>query len=86
MKWKPVAEVPPPRDGRELLMKRQYSDGSAFVRVCTPKQFPRPLERLADVHNIDSQPGDIWEYHRDERHAPGHTWSMIPTHWMEIPA
>jgi hypothetical protein len=38
------------------------------ARVCRPKRF-KP---------------DVWEYHRDERWCPGHTWSMIPTHWADI--
>jgi hypothetical protein len=25
---------------------------------------------------------DVWEYHRDEKHAPGHSWSMVPTHFI----
>ncbi len=35
-------------------------------RVCTPKQF------------IDGH----WEFFRDDKHAPGHTWSMVPTHFI----
>jgi hypothetical protein len=35
-------------------------------RVCTPREFMP----------------DIWEFHRDERFCPGHTWSMAPTHFM----
>ena len=26
--------------------------------------------------------GDRWEFFRDEKHAPGHTWSMVPTHFI----
>lgn len=40
-----------------------------FVRVCVPKMF---CEKT-------------WEYFRDETHAPGHTWSMEPTHWLPLP-
>lgn len=35
-------------------------------RVCRPKLFRT----------------DVWEYHRDERNAPGHSWSMVPTHFI----
>lgn len=37
-------------------------------RVCVPK-----------MHRID-----VWEYFRDEAHCPGHTWSMVPTHFILI--
>lgn len=68
--WIECAVTPPPRDGRELLMKIQRDDGTQFVRVCVPKLFR----------------ADVWEYHRDEKFTEGHTWSMMPTHWMEIPS
>ena len=29
--------------------------------------------------------GDVWEYFRDDVNAPGHSWSMTPTHWMPLP-
>lgn len=35
-------------------------------RVCVPKAFMP----------------DIWEFHRDENSAPGHSWSMAPTHYI----
>jgi hypothetical protein len=44
-------------------------DCNGTVQVCYPKTFD----------NLR------WEYFRDEGHAPGHSWSMIPTHWMPIP-
>ena len=40
-----------------------------LIRVCRPKAFQQ----------------EVWEYFRDEVNAPGHTWSMEPTHWMPLP-
>lgn len=81
--WKCVEYFPPPRDGRDLLM----TDGES-VHVCYPKRFPRPTSGLVPFDengNIISKPGDVWEYFRDDKIAPGHSWRMVPTHWMEIP-
>jgi hypothetical protein len=75
--WQPIETAP--RDGRELLM----TDGLS-VRVCYPKIFPRPLNYQTDLSI--SMPGDIWEYFRDDVYAPGHTWSLLPTHWRALPA
>lgn len=72
-----------PRDGRELLM----TDGET-VRVCYPKLIPRPFDQGGfdrEGNAIVSRVGDVWEYFRDDRNAPGHTWSMVPTHWQELP-
>jgi hypothetical protein len=40
------------------------------IRVCSAKMFWK----------------DRWEVFRDDKHSPGHTWSIIPTHWMPLPA
>ncbi len=80
--WKSVKSFPPPRDGRQLLM----TDGE-HVHVCYPKRFPRPLSQINSYDENGasfSKLGDVWEYFRDET-VPGHSWSMVPTHWMEIP-
>jgi hypothetical protein len=70
-----------PRDGRRLLM----TDGER-IEICHPKRFPRPLDQMATPEDAAaSKPGDKWEYFRDEDNAPGRSWSMIPTHWMELP-
>lgn len=79
--WQPIETAP--RDGRELLM----TDGKT-IRVCYPKLFPRPLSMGGTDdgdHTTDSRAGDVWEYFRDDKYAPGHTWSMVPTHWMPLP-
>lgn len=26
----------------------------------------------------------IWEYHRDDANCPGHSWSLAPTHFIEL--
>lgn len=78
--WIRIDTVPPPRDGQSLLM----TDGEN-IHICYPKLFPRPLSMMSDVHNVESRVGDVWEYFRDEKDAPGHSWSMIPTHWMPLP-
>lgn len=74
--WQPIETAP--RDGRKLLM----TDGEN-IHVCYPKMFPRPLHPETDL-NV-SMAGDRWEYFRDNVNAPGHTWSMCPTHWMPLP-
>jgi hypothetical protein len=27
-----------------------------------------------------------YEWFRDDKIVPGHTWSLLPTHWMPLPA
>jgi len=76
MDWQPIETAP--RDGRELLC----TDGMV-VRVCSPKRFPRPVTLDDDM--TTSKAGDWWEYFRDDENAPGHSWSMRPTHWMPLP-
>lgn len=80
MNWQPIETAP--RDGRRLLM----TDGEN-THVCYPKLFPRPLTELkgSDPTKWESRAGDRWEYFRDDEHAPGHTWSLVPTHWMFLP-
>jgi hypothetical protein len=78
--WQPMESAP--RDGTEILC---VSD-SGTIRVCYPKLFPRPLKDIIDVNNIESLPGDTWEYFRDDVNAPGHSWSMVPVAWMPLPA
>jgi hypothetical protein len=73
--WQPIDTAP--RDGRRILC----SDGHE-IQVCWPKQFPRPIAPGDDLSV--SKPGDAWEYFRDEKYAPGHTWSMVPTHWAPL--
>lgn len=75
-RWQPIETAP--RDGRPLLMTN-----GEMVRVCYPKLFPRPVAHGDD--RATSRAGDVWEYHRDDEHAPGHTWSIVPTHWMPLP-
>jgi hypothetical protein len=75
--WLPIETAP--RDGREIL---GYEDG--VIRVCRPKEFPRPFT-LGDDMSM-SKPGDRWEWFRDDEFCPNHTWSMEPTHWMPLPA
>lgn len=75
--WQPIETAP--RDGCRLLM----TDGEE-VQVCYPKLFPRPISAGDDM--TESRPGDRWEYFRDDEHAPGHSWSMRPTHWMPLPS
>lgn len=78
--WQDIGTAP--RDGRKLLM----TDG-VNIQVCYPKRFPRPIHLMdGDGEDCSSQPGDIWEYFRDDIHASGHTWSMEPTHWMPLPS
>jgi len=81
MEWQPIETAP--RDGRRLLM----TDG-ASVHVCYPKLFPRPIEELSGTNPElwESRKGDSWEYFRDQLNAPGHSWSIKPTHWMPLPA
>lgn len=74
--WQPIETAP--RDGREIL----GFDGIE-MRVCYPKQFPRPIKTGDDLSV--SKRGDRWEFFRDESNAPGHSWSMVPTHWMPLP-
>jgi hypothetical protein len=77
--WRPIETAP--RDGTWIIA----SDGDA-IRVCYPKAFPRPLAESGDDQNfLTSRAGDVWEYFRDDEHAPGHSWSMCPTHWMPLP-
>lgn len=76
--WQPIETAP--RDGREIL----GTDGHV-TRVCYPKLFPRPIGEGGGP-DCASQPGDRWEYFRDDEHAPGHSWSIEPTHWMPLPA
>jgi hypothetical protein len=75
-RWQPIETAP--RDGREIL-----GVCGDMIRVCWPKLFPRPITPGDDM--TDSRPGDRWEYFRDNEHAPGHTWSICPTHWMPLP-
>ena len=42
---------------------------NGFIQVCKRKLFAK----------------GVWEYFRNDEHAPGHSWSMIPTHWMPLP-
>lgn len=28
--------------------------------------------------------GDKWEFFRDEKIIPGHSWSMVPTHFIAL--
>jgi hypothetical protein len=79
MNWQPIETAP--RDGRRLLM----TDG-VNTHVCYPKVFPRPVDQLAgEKPPFSSRAGDTWEYFRDEVNAPGHSWSMEPSHWMPLP-
>jgi hypothetical protein len=79
MEWQPIETAP--RDGRLLLM----TDGKNTC-VCYPKALPRPVDLLVgEVYPFSSRAGDVWEYFRDEVNAPGHSWSMRPTHWMPLP-
>lgn len=73
--WRPIATAP--RDGHPILA----TDGSA-IRVCYPKIFPRKITQGDDMST--SKPGDVWEWFRDERFIPGHSWSMVPTHWKPL--
>lgn len=73
-----------PRDGRRILcVDVDCEDVEASIRVCYPKLFPRPITSVEELEV--SRPGDVWEYFRDNENAPGHTWSMVPTHWMPLP-
>jgi hypothetical protein len=74
--WQPIETAP--RDGRELLM----TDGTV-KRVCYPKKFPRPIVAGDDL--TISKPGDVWEFFSDYEIVRGHSWSIIPTHWMPLP-
>jgi hypothetical protein len=76
-KWNPIETAP--RDGSHLLM----TDGHS-IHVCYLKLYPRPLSLDDDMSQ--SMAGDVWEYFRDQENAPGHSWSMIPTRWMSLPA
>ena len=40
------------------------------THVCYPKLFR----------------SDHWEYFRDDKVVPGHTWSICPTHWLPLPS
>ena len=79
--WRPIETAP--RTGLRLLM----TDG-VNIQICYPKTFPRPLSERPPSGDDDlsqSKPGDVWEYFRDDEHAPGHSWSMRPTHWRPLP-
>lgn len=76
--WQPIETAP--RDGREILAV----DDGGLIRVARPKLFPRPLRHDDDLST--SKPGDVWEVFSDHDNCPGHTWSMVPTHWMPLPA
>jgi hypothetical protein len=76
--WKPIETAP--RDGREILC---CISGTDMVRVCYPKEFPRPITEGDDM--TQSRPGDVWEFFRDDENARGFSWSMAPTHWMPLP-
>jgi len=80
MEWMPISTAP--RDGRKLLM----TDGRK-TQVCYPKLYPRQIDQLDghDPSRWESRAGDLWEYFRDDVNAPGHSWSMVPTHWMPLP-
>lgn len=75
--WQPIETAP--RDGRELLM----TDG-VRVRVCYPKRYPRPISGGDDL--TISRAGDVWEFFRDYEIMPNHSWSLVPTYWMPLPA
>lgn len=75
--WHDISSAP--RDGRSILC----IDSRGNIHVCYPKLFPRPVNVLGNS-NV-SMVGDVWEYFRDDINAPGHTWSMVPTHWMPLP-
>lgn len=76
--WQPIETVP--SDGREILCINAQRE----MKICYPKLFPRPIHpNGGDIRK--PQAGDRWEYFRDEVNAPGHTWSMMPTHWMPLP-
>lgn len=75
--WNPIETAP--RDGRHLLM----TDGEQ-IQICYPKRFPRPPDQMATPEDAAaSKPGDVWEYFRTGANA---SWSMRPTHWMELPS
>ncbi len=78
LEWRPITSAP--MDGRELLC---LDAETGLVRVCRPKLFPRPIADGGDMNA--PREGDRWEYFRDDTHAPGHTWSMTPTHWQPLP-
>lgn len=79
--WRPISEAKV--DGREILGVN--ADG--FIRVCSPKRFPRPIVEGGYVNgeNIEYRAGDTWHYFRDDVVIPGHTWSMEPTHFQHLP-
>lgn len=77
--WFPMETAP--MDGREILCVNEYGT----IKVCSPKTFPRPIHPDGGDMTVPRK-GDRWEYFRDDENAPGHTWSMIPTHWMPLPS
>lgn len=84
--WKTMESAP--RDGSQILGCIADTD---IIHVCYPKRFPKPIadmknrKRGKDHEILEAEPGDTWEYFRDEVHALGHTWSFVPTHWMPLP-
>lgn len=78
--WRPIETAP--RDGRKILCCIAGMDG---VYVAYPKLFPKPVREMRGRDMDKSEAGDTWEYFRDDVHAPGHTWSVEPTHWIPLP-
>ena len=67
-----------PKDGTRIL----GFDGDAAepIQICYAKAFPKPFDGYSE-----EWPRDKWEFFRDDKHAPGHSWSFFPTHWMPLP-
>lgn len=73
-RWQPIETAP--KDGTRILA----FDPECGTEICYPKMFPRPVDGYSE-----SWPRDKWEIFRDDKYAPGHTWSFYPTHWMPLP-
>lgn len=37
------------------------------------------------VRKLFFERSGAYEWFRDDEFVPGHTWSIVPTHWMKIP-
>lgn len=70
--WLPMESAP--NDGTRILC---LDIASGEIRVAVRKAF---CDKHFEMY------GTYWyEWFRDEKTIPGHTWSMEPTHWMPLP-
>jgi len=71
--WQPIETAPD--DGTEVLV---LDNDTGEVRVGIRKMYSQVKYEQTGKH--------WYEWFRDDKFAPGHTWSVMATHWMPLPA